>query len=50
LQRATAALPLEPEPGQVVTLVIYRYAVIDVVWKPEIKKWALLRVLKNFLR
>jgi hypothetical protein len=50
IRNACSALPENPKPDQVVTLVVHAVGVIDMAWKPAIGKWTLLRVSKNFIR
>lgn len=47
---ATKYLPKNPKPNQVVTVVVWLFAAVDLVYKREIDKWVLLRVLKNRVR
>lgn len=47
LALATRCLPTRPSPNQVVTVVVWRFAVVDLVYRDKLDKWVLLRVLKN---
>lgn len=35
--------------GEVVTIVVHRLGVIDIVWKEHLDKWTWLRVRRSFL-